>query len=123
MKLAITVFLPIDPGFLFAVKMIYLDRDNSLAFSPLLFNDQTMNFTQHGIRDNSTDGIYFSIKDNSGNWSASELLDDIPMSDVITYYTEDKIAFFAKTYRLTFYDTTEISEMIKNTLKNLLINN
>ena len=95
-------------------QMIYPDRENAVAYSPLLLDDKTMIFTQHGVKDNSTNGIYFSIKDNSGNWSAPQLLDDIPMSDVITYYNEEKIAFLvAKTYRLKFYDKAEIFKMIK----------
>ena len=100
-------------------QMIYPDRENAVAYSPLLLNNKTMIFTQHGVKDNSTDGVYFSIKDNNDHWSAPQLLDDIPISNVITYYTKDNIAFLiAKTYRLKFYDKAEILNMMKTEAKN-----
>ncbi|SHE99928.1 hypothetical protein SAMN05444278_11212 [Psychroflexus salarius] len=95
-------------------QMIHPDRKNAVAYSPLLLNDKTMIFAQHGVKDDTNQGIHFSIKNDEGQWSAPEVLEEIPMSNVITYYNENEISFLvAKTARLKLYQKKYIMEMIK----------
>jgi len=95
-------------------QMIHPDRDNAVAYSPLLLNDNTMIFAQHGVKDDTNQGIHYSIKNDKGTWSAPKVLEEIPMSNVITHYNENEISFLvAKTARLKFYEKKEIMNMIK----------
>lgn len=99
-------------------QIIHPDRENAVAYSPLLLDDETMIFGQHGVKDNSTNGIYFSRKNKEHQWSRPQLLKAIPMSDVITYYGKNKIAFLvAETYRLKFYDKDEIVNLIQTKIE------
>jgi hypothetical protein len=95
-------------------QMIHPDRENAVAYSPLLLNDNTMIFAQHGVKDENYQGIHYSIKNDKGQWSEPEVLEEIPMSNVITYYNENEISFLvAETARLELYKKKEIMEMIK----------
>ena len=95
-------------------QVIHPDRENAVAYSPLLLNDKTMIFAQHGVTDDTYEGIHFSLKNEDGKWSKPIKLKEIPMSNVISYYNQDKIAFLvAKTGRLRFFDKDQIISMIK----------
>ena len=99
-------------------KSIHPDRENAVAYSPLLLDDDTMIFAQHGVEDDTFEGIHFSLKNEDGKWSKPVKLKEIPMSNVISYYDQDKIAFLvAKTSRLKFFDKDEILSMIKQNEK------
>lgn len=95
-------------------QMIHPDRENAVAYSPLLLNDNTMIFAQHGVKDETYQGIHFSIKNDKGQWSEPKVIEEIPMSNVITYYNENEISFLvAETARLKLYKKEDIMEMIK----------
>ena len=94
-------------------QMIFPDRENAVAYSPLLLDDDTMIFAQHGVVDDSFEGIHFSVKNKEGKWSDPVKLDDLPMSNVLSYYDQDKIAFLvAKTGRLRFFDKDQVISMV-----------
>ncbi|NBC02303.1 MAG: hypothetical protein GVY20_01215 [Bacteroidetes bacterium] len=99
-------------------QMIYPDRENAVAYSPLLLDDKTMIFAQHGVSDDTFEGIHFSLKNKEGKWSDPVMLEFIPMSNVITSYDKNTIAFLvAKTGRLRFYDKSKIMFMINQNKK------
>ena len=99
-------------------QMIYPDRENAVAYSPLLLDDKTMIFTQHGVSDDTFEGIHFSLKNKEGKWSDPVMLEVIPMSNVITSYDKNTVAFLvAKTGRLRFYDKSKIMFMINQNKK------
>jgi|GEM_PF-6708436 len=99
-------------------QVIHPDRENAVAYSPLLLDADTMIFAQHGVEDDSFEGIHFSLKNEEGQWSKPVMLNDIPMSNVISHYDQDKIAFLvAKTSKLKFFDKDEILSMIKQNEK------
>ena len=96
-------------------QMIHPDRENAVAYSPLLLNDNTMIFAQHGIKDDTYRGIHFSIKNDEGQWSEPELLEEIPMSNVITYFDDDTVGFLrASDSRVVIMSKDELYKMIKN---------
>jgi len=98
-------------------QIIHPDRENAVAYSPLLLDDNTMIFAQHGIKDDTYRGVHFSKKNDKGKWSEPILLESIPMSDVITYYTDEKVAFLvAETYTLKFYDKSHLLSLIDDKL-------
>jgi hypothetical protein len=95
-------------------QMIHPDRENAVAYSPLLLNDNTMIFAQHGVKDETNQGIHYSIKNDKEQWSEPEVLEEIPMSNVITYYNENEISFLVtETARLKLYKKEDIMQMIK----------
>lgn len=95
-------------------QQIYPDRENAVAYTPLILDEETMLFTQHGIKDNSTNGTYFALKEGE-KWSDPILLEEIPFSNVITYYDEDTVAFLlAETARVKLYPKAELLALIKN---------
>jgi len=103
-----------ENGYYQKPEMIHPDRDNAVAYSPLLLDEKTMIFAQHGIEDDTYRGVHYSLKDQAGQWSEPKLLSEIPMSDVITFYKQDTVAFLvAKDYRLKFLSKSTIKEMIQ----------
>lgn len=95
-------------------EILFPDRENAVAYSPLLLDDKTMVFAQHGIIDDTFRGIHYSLKDDSGEWSEPKLLSEIPMSNVITYYDKETVAFLvAKNNRIQFYDKANLLSIIQ----------
>jgi len=73
-------------------ELILPDRENAVAFSPLLLNDDLMIFFQHGKKDNSTNGAYYS-KRADGKWGKPIRIEELPYGASFTYDGPDKIAF------------------------------
>jgi hypothetical protein len=98
-------------------QMIHPDRENAVAYSPVILNEETMIFAQHGIKDNTYRGVHYSIKNKNGEWSDPILLDEIPMSNVITFFDENTVAFLvAKNARVKFYDKAYLLDLIQSNI-------
>lgn len=107
------LFSAFENGRYLKPQMIHPDRPNAVAYSPYLLDDHTMIFAQHGIKDRTYRGIHYSVKDEDGKWSAPALLPDVPMSNVVTYYDDDTVAFLsAENSRVFTMSRDELFKMI-----------
>ncbi len=72
-------------------EMIFPDRPNAVAFSPYLMDEETMLFVQHGVKDRTTDGVYYSIKEGD-KWKDPVRLETLPYCPVISQVNDKTLA-------------------------------
>ncbi|MEM6398499.1 MAG: hypothetical protein AAF741_19275 [Bacteroidota bacterium] len=76
------------------IQQIFANRDNVVAYSPLLLQKDLMLFPQHGIINEEPNGMYYAIKQEN-KWSEPIKLDGLPFCHNMAYYDENTVAFLA----------------------------
>ncbi|MEM8585298.1 MAG: hypothetical protein AAGF87_13550 [Bacteroidota bacterium] len=93
-------------------ELIIADRDNAVAYSPQILQKDTLIFAQHGVVDQTPNGVYYAFKDGD-SWSEPVRLADLPFSHIITYYDEKTLAFLLDQHsRIALFTKKEILQMI-----------
>ncbi|MEO0626621.1 MAG: hypothetical protein AAFY91_06505 [Bacteroidota bacterium] len=101
-----------ENGYYRSPELILANRENAVAYSPQILRKDTLIFTQHGIVDQTPNGIYYAFK-HGDIWSAPIRLADLPFSHAITYYDEETLAFLLdKNSRIALFTKGEILQMI-----------
>jgi hypothetical protein len=94
-------------------ELLFSNRSNYVPFSPLLLNEKTMLLAQHGVDDQSVNGIYVSQK-TAGKWQTPVKIKDWPYGWSLGFDKNGDIIYInAQTRRIEYYKLEEVQKHLK----------
>ncbi|TKS55720.1 hypothetical protein [Mesohalobacter halotolerans] len=95
-------------------ELLLPNRSNYVPFSPLLLDEKTMLLAQHGVDDQSVNGIYVSQK-TAGKWQTPVKIEDWPYGWSLGFDKNGDIIYInAQTRRTEYYKLEEVQKTLKN---------
>ena len=97
-------------------ELLIPKRPDLVPFSPLFLDDETMLMAIHGEEDQSTNGIYVSIKKNN-TWKKPVKMEDMPYGWSLGFDKNGHVIYInAKTRRIERYSQNTIRKAIDKTI-------
>lgn len=89
-------------------ELLLPNRSNYVPFSPLILDDQTMLLAQHGVDDQSVNGIYVSQK-TDGVWQTPKKIEDWPYGWSLGFDKDGNIIYLnAQTRRVESFNKSTV---------------